>query len=447
MARARVVSVLGLGFGDCGKGLFTDALARRLDAHTVVRFNGGAQAGHGVRLPDGRRHVFAQFGAGSFLPGLRTLLAQPVIVDPLALAVEARRLSEAGVPDALARLDVDSRCRVLTPFHAALGRLRERARGHRVHGTTGLGIGEAVRDALARPDVALRFGELADPRRSCEKLQALRERCLDEGRELTASGASPGADDDLAILSDAALPLRWWEAAASLAGLAREGREILHARLARAGAVVFEGAQGLLLDEHHGFHPHTTWSSCHPRAVEALLDEAGGAEVRHFGVLRAYLTRHGPGPLPTEDPGLDALPESDNRDDGWQGPFRRGHPDGVLLDHASRAAGPLEGLLVSHLDAFKAGAALRWCDGYDWPSGEAPPRRVTRLEAPAPADLDARSAFTAGLLAARPSYAPGPLDTPDALLERMEAAAGCPVRFGSWGPTHGQVKPLARFES
>lgn len=445
MPRARVVSVLGLGFGDCGKGLFTDALARRLGAHTVVRFNGGAQAGHTVRLPDGRVHTFAQIGAAAFVPGVCTLLAHPVVVDPLALEVEARRLAAAGVPDALGRVEVDLRCRVLTPFHAALGRLRERARGAGAHGTTGLGIGEAVRESLERPDEVLRFGDLADRPRVIDKLEALRARGLAEARELRKAAEEGGTDLD--ILEGAGLPVRWWEAAAPLAGLGRRGDERLGSRLNLEGAVLFEGAQGLLLDEHHGFHPHTTWSSPHPREVEALLDASGGAEVRHFGVLRAYLTRHGPGPLPTEDAGLSRLPEPDNRDDGWQGRFRRGHPDGVLARYASHVAGGLDGLLLSHLDAMESGAALRWCEAYDLPGRTGVPARISRLETPPPGDLEARARITQELAAARPRYVPEVLRRPEALVERLEAAVGCRVRLGSWGPTHAHVKDLAGLES
>src|SRR3954468_4538538 len=136
MREAPPVAVLvGLGFGDCGKGLFTDALCRRWPVHTVVRFNGGAQAGHNVVLPDGRHHTFSQFGAGTFVPGVRTLLAAPVVVHPTALLVEDAVLRGAGVHDALARLTIAATCRLTTPYHQAAGRLRERLRGTQAHGS------------------------------------------------------------------------------------------------------------------------------------------------------------------------------------------------------------------------------------------------------------------------------------------------------------------------
>ncbi|MEQ1503809.1 MAG: adenylosuccinate synthetase, partial [Myxococcota bacterium] len=156
-------AVVDLGFGDAGKGTTTDYLVRAHDARLVVRFNGGAQAGHTVVLADGRHHTFAQLGAGTFVAGVGTHLGPAFALDPGALRVEARALAGLGVTDALARTTIDRRARVITPFHRAACRIRERARGDDAHGTTGVGVGEAVSDALAGHDdvfVAWREGWL-----------------------------------------------------------------------------------------------------------------------------------------------------------------------------------------------------------------------------------------------------------------------------------------------
>ncbi|MDQ3037226.1 MAG: adenylosuccinate synthetase, partial [Myxococcota bacterium] len=121
--------VADLGFGDSGKGTITDFLVRELGARTVVRWNGGAQAGHTVVTGDGRAHTFSQFGAGTFVPGVRTHLAEPVVVHPTALLVEARYLERSGVGDALARLTIAESARLITPFHQSANRARESARG------------------------------------------------------------------------------------------------------------------------------------------------------------------------------------------------------------------------------------------------------------------------------------------------------------------------------
>lgn len=114
MQATRLVSVIGLAFGDCGKGLFVDYLCRRWHAHTVVRFNGGGQAGHNVVLPDGRRHTFSQFGAGAFVRGTATVLAHPVVIHPGALLLRYA-LAVAGPFDGLllSHLDVFQRERAL----------------------------------------------------------------------------------------------------------------------------------------------------------------------------------------------------------------------------------------------------------------------------------------------------------------------------------------------
>src|SRR5207248_6354838 len=121
--------VVDLGYGDAGKGTVVDWLCASRPVHTVVRFNGGAQAGHNVVTPDGRHYTFAQFGAGTFHPGVRTHLSRHVVVDPLALVAEADHLVAVGVPGPLGRLTVDRSALLATPYHRAANRARERARG------------------------------------------------------------------------------------------------------------------------------------------------------------------------------------------------------------------------------------------------------------------------------------------------------------------------------
>jgi len=437
-ASTHYVSLLGLGFGDCGKGLFTDHLCGELQAHTVVRFNGGAQAGHNVVLADGRHHTFSQFGAGSFHAGVGTLLASPVVVHPTALRVEEEALRRAGVADAFSRLLVDARCRVTTPFHQATGRLREWARGEEgAHGSCGVGVGETVRHALASPGDALHYGDLARPALALEKLEALRATLLRE----SASFAVPShaeATQELAMLRDGTLARRWLDAVAPcVAQSPPASADRIAERLARPGAVVFEGAQGVLLDEWRGFHPHTTWSTISAAAVEAVLADAGiDAPVQHLGVLRSYLTRHGPGPLPTHDRALDArLAEPHNAEDGWQGAFRRGHPDAVLLRYALDTVGALDGLVVSHLDAL-GHAQLRWCAGYR----TADAGRLASLPLGGVRDLGHQQALTQLLQGAEPIYEPHPVATPHAWVEHAEALSGLPVRFGAFGPTREAVR-------
>lgn len=441
MGQPRFVSLIGLGFGDCGKGVFTDALCRKWNAHTVVRFNGGSQAGHNVVLPDGRHHTFSQFGSGTLIPGVATVLAHPVVVHPGALLVEEAHLRSIGVHDGFKRLMIDGRCRVNTPFHQAAGWLRELSRGAKAHGSCGVGFGETVDHSLQFPEHILRYSDLARPALAMQKLAQIR-------RDLLAnwnSRADPSHDSprflaEWRLLSDDDLSERWLSSVLTLLRhVPPATKDQISECLNKPGTALFEGAQGVLLDEWKGFHPHTTWSSIHPHAVNAVADDYGhSGRIEHLGVLRAYLTRHGAGPFPTADAVLDILPEPHNHHHGWQGLFRRGHPDSVLLRYALEIAGPLDGLLVSHLDVFEKIRSLKWCEAYakHGMDGDVPRSRL-------PANIDQNLAYQAELTSymfgAKPIYAPWELKSPASLMESLEHTCDCPIWFGAYGPNHQTV--------
>lgn len=437
----RYASILGLGFGDCGKGMFTDFLCRRWGARTVVRFNGGAQAGHNVVLPDGRHHTFSQFGSGSFVPGVRTILVHPVVVHPSALLVEAEHLERAGVDRPLERLAIDARCRINTPFHQAAGRLRELARGDASHGTCGVGVGETVRHSLDRPDLVLRWGDLERRQATLEKLDAIRRSLLDEFRPIFGALPPSGpCSAEIALLGDPGIAARWTEIVAPLArAVPPENPDQIARRLREPGTTLFEGAQGILLDEWRGFHPHTTWSSIHADALDGLAASLDLPEsVMHLGALRSYPTRHGQGPFPTCDRELDILAEPHNDAFGWQGEFRRGHPDAVLLRYALDAVSRLSGLLVGHLDVFeRLPDGLRWCEAYQDPVDR---RTIDRLPFSSARDLSRQQSLGDLIGRSRPVYQEARLRSPEAFLERLADLSGLPIRFRSHGNTHLHIQ-------
>lgn len=408
--------VVDLGFGDAGKGATVDYLVRERGAVGVVRFSGGAQAGHRVVTPDGRSHVFSQFGAGSFVEGVRTHLSSQVITHPLAMLFEADALARVGVRDALDRLTVSPDALVITPYHQAAGRLRELARGDRAHGTCGVGVGEAVRDALAYPDDALRFGDLWSKTQVKQRLTRIQERLT-----VSIQGAHtthPAAADERALMEDVEVAARWLEALTPLTARTSlvDGGGL--SRLLNAGPVVFEGSQGVLLDEWRGFHPHTTWSTCTTANADALLAERGyDGGVTRLGVLRSYGVRHGPGPFPAEDPGWSMLREAANDDLGWQGRFRRGGFDAALARYAL-AVCPVDGLALTHLDRRgpqRAVAGYRGGDPQPGPAG----------------DLTYQAALGASLDAAELIWAAVPED----FVGWVEAALEAPVLLEARGPS------------
>ncbi|WP_405493513.1 adenylosuccinate synthetase [Nocardia sp. NBC_00511] len=400
----RHVIVVDLGFGDAGKGATVDWLCSPqagLDVAAVVRFNGGAQAAHNV-IAGGRHHTFRQFGSGT-LSGVPTLLSRHMLVEPIALAAEARALSALGVADPLSLLYVDERALLTTPIHGAANRCREDTRGTARHGSCGIGIGETASYALEHD--APRVADCLRPDVLRRKLIALAEHY---GPVL--AGGRHGYDSIDALVE------MYTEFARAVRIL--PGDQL--AAFARAGRLIFEGAQGVLLDEWRGLHPHTTWSTVEPRNARAMLDRIG-APGYVLGVTRAYLTRHGAGPFPTEDPAL-SIPEPHNGTGEYQGGFRRGHLDPILLRYAVQACGGIDGLVVNHLDTL---GDIRTATGYLTADG-----CVDRLDCGEWKDLDHQQHLTDLLTGAVPALTDLPADVPGYL----ETALGTPVVLTAHGP-------------
>jgi adenylosuccinate synthase len=429
-----VFLTVDLGFGDAGKGSVVDFLARAYDAHTVVRYNGGAQAGHRVVTGGAspQEHVFAQFGAGT-LAGAGTHLSRFMILDPLAMLAEEEHLRLIGVHDAFARTTIDARALVITPFGRAINRLRELARGAGRHGSCGVGVGETVADALACPHIALRAGDLSNRDRLYAKLCALRELNL---AKLEALRPSLPDSDQAAMERDLLTDPAWadWllDAYAEFSAQAQVvSGEHLHSILCRPGAVVFEGAQGVLLDEWRGFHPHTTWSTTTLANADKLLAEAGyEGQVSRIGITRAYATRHGAGPMPSEDAALTAaLPDARNGLHAWQQGFRAGWLDLTLLRYALEVVGRLDGLAVTCLDRVANLPDLQLCRAY-----QVGPLQVERIiPAPSPQDLAYQERITAALANCKPVLER--LGDPDDLLRAVQADLNVPILLTSHGPT------------
>lgn len=433
--------VVDLGFGDSGKGTVADFLVRRQRASLVVRFNGGAQAGHNVVTPEGRHHTFSQFGAGSFVPGVGTHLGPGVVVHPGGMLIEAAALGRVGVSDALARTTVDARALLVSPFQQAAGRLRELLRGETRHGTCGVGVGEAVSDALNQAGDTVRAGDL---RRSAVLRRALGWQQARKRAELVDAAwlGDPLAVQEWEFLQNPSAVERVLAAWAPLAKTLRVVDPAQAAdRIRAARTVVFEGAQGLLLDQTWGFHPHTTWSDCTPAGALALLE---GLDRRLFrlGVLRAYATRHGQGPFPTEERGPGAArPDPHNDGDGWQGPFRTGPLDAVLLRYGLEVCGDIDGLAVTCLDrlADPVPLCLRYAADEvdpDLADGECP-GEVTRLRPGQADDLPQRERLRRFLESVRPIITHV---QETSLIPILERELSVPVWIESHGPCAGDKR-------
>jgi adenylosuccinate synthase len=415
----RAIITIGLGFGDEGKGATVDFLTRRLEADLVVLYCGGSQAGHNVQLSDGRRHTFSQFGAGTLATPSdppRTYLGPNVIIDPLALVREARHLAELGIHDSTRLLTVHPRCLVTTFWLQALNQLRELSRGDAKHGSCGQGIGEARSYWLKYGEDAVFAADLPHLDRLRHKLELQRQRTLLELQEF---------NDRIPV--DTLHEFDLWERNAE--AVAWDLHEALPNNLVLDSAVpafrtaIFEGAQGVLLDEYRGFHPYTTWNTVTAHHAWELIHAAGVEAVAVLGITRAYTTRHGEGPLPAFSAELTSrLQDAGNPWNRWQGRMRCGWLDLPLLRYATCVAGPLDGIVVNHLDQVRAGDC-RVCDAY---------RNITLTPSAAPL-LSWQGHLTQDLFRAEPVLSPS---TPDRIVRSLSELA--PVVITSTGPTHEQ---------
>lgn len=341
------VLVAGLGFGDEGKGTTVDYLCAKRNADLVVRYNGGAQAAHNVVLPDGRHHVFAQIGSG-FFQGADTFLSRFMLVEPVALLAEMDALRRMGF-DPARSLYIDKRAVIITGYHRAANRILERIRGDKGrHGSCGMGVGEARRDEL--DGLALRVEDLRRGPVSVELLHAIREKKL---KELPDRWMDIASEEEAAIFSENT-PAQWSGAYGSCIPYESIVDENFLKERMMGRTIIFEGAQGVLLDEDYGFYPYNSWTNTTFANAETLLKENGfNGLIEKCGVLRTYMTRHGAGPFPTELPPVpyDGTQKVEHNKTGpWQGNFRIGNLDLVALRYAVEVLGGVDYLALTHMD-------------------------------------------------------------------------------------------------
>jgi adenylosuccinate synthase len=406
------VVVVGLGFGDEGKGTIVDYLTSRYFPEgprafdTVVRYNGGAQAGHNVVDAAGRHHVFSQFGSG-FFNGAMTHLSQHMLVNPLAMVTESEALGRLSVGVPLSRITIDRRALLTTPFHIEGNREREIQRGADRHGSVGMGIGETVAFWLKHPADAPTVADTQDLRMLRRKLWSLHDYYTAEFPDMH----QPPIDMLVSVY-------RQWANDTKIVD------EYFLPTILRHQRVLFEGAQGVLLDQDFGFHPYTTWSKTTAENALALLREADAADdVTILGVTRAYSTRHGAGPFPAQDDRLSGqLPDTQNGLHEWQGNFRIGHLDALTLRYAATVLGRVDEVAVTNLDRNLSGVGV--VTAY---RGEGD-KVIDELEVPEQASRPHQEFLTALTMKAWPVV--GPMPDPVATVER---ATDSPVTIRSNG--------------
>jgi adenylosuccinate synthase len=419
--------IVGTQWGDEGKGKLTDLLTKQMQV--VVRYQGGHNAGHTI-VVEGESFALQLVPSGILYPWVTPVIGNGVVVDPAVLVEEIDGLEARGVD--CSRLVVSGNAHLIMPYHAELDRLTERKLGKNSLGTTKRGIGPAYADKAAR--VGLRVQDLLDPKIFREKLEVvLREKNLiltkiynrlplaadaivDEYMEI-AERIRPRVGDTFALI-DAAL---------------REGKEVM-----------FEGAQGTLLDLDHGTYPFVT--SSNPVAGYALA--SGGVSPREVtrivGIVKAYVTRVGAGPFPTEQ--IDEVGERlgvRGKEFGTvTGRKRRcGWFDAALGRYAARLNGLTE-LLITKLDVLSGFETVKICTGYRADGevfAEVPAHQSLFHRAePIYEELDG---WNEEIDESR-SFEDLPKNA-RAYVRRMEELVGVPVSVVSVGPAREQSLPVA----
>lgn len=349
--------VVGLGFGDEGKGTIVDYLTEKDKYDFVVRFSGGPQAAHNVITSDDRHHTFAQFGSGSF-NGVPTILTRHMLVNPFNMQREAEALSEKIEWDPFNMMTISENSLLILPWHWAINQLEEIRRGDGRHGSCGQGVGVAQKFALDYPDLAFRVKDMyLDWDSFVAKGTVVREL-------LKAEYGTTTKEEFFAM--DGHVRLDFQRTPGNVHGMLQyflkdcmpivvSDDEI--SQLIADSDCVWEGSQGALLDEWKGFHPYTTWSTTTAHKALQSLSEAGvdtEADVEVIGVTRTYHTRHGAGPFPSEDPKLlELYPEPHNSTGEFQGAWRVGAWDLSLLQYGIDVNERIDSLAITHCDTVK----------------------------------------------------------------------------------------------
>jgi adenylosuccinate synthase len=415
----RNVVVIGTQWGDEGKGAVVDVLAERADA--VVRFQGGHNAGHTLVI-NGEKTVLHLIPSGILRERVTCLIGNGVVVAPDALLEEIDTLTARGV-DAEGRIVLSSACPLILSSHVALDLAREKARGANAIGTTGRGIGPAYEDKIARR--AIRASDLFAADRLRTKLDELLDlhNFLLERYYQVETISVTAEFDRLMAMGDRIRPL--------IGDVTQTLRDLAD----RGGSALFEGAQGAMLDIDLGTYPFVTSSNTTVGGALAGTGVGPAAIDYVLGIVKAYTTRVGAGPFPTElfDETGKRLAEVGGEFGATTGRARRcGWFDAVLLKRAVFSNG-LSGLCVTKLDVLDGLDEIKVCVGYrlDGKTLERPPLEPERFQdcEPIYESLPGWSEPTAGVtqFEALPAAA-------KAYLARLEALLGIPIDIVSTGP-------------
>ncbi len=416
--------IIGAQWGDEGKGKIVDMLSAR--SRAIVRFQGGNNAGHTIKV-QGQETILHLIPSGILHEGTICLVGNGVVLDPEVFLLEVDQLAQRGIDVSPARLGISKKAHLILPYHKSLDKAREAKRAGRKIGTTGRGIGPCYEDKAAR--VGLRAGDLCNPELVCSKItHALEEKNI-LLRAYNFEPLDPGA------VIDGLLAL-----APRLTPYLTEVEDRLQEVQQKGGDILFEGAQGVHLDIDHGTYPFVTSSNTVAGNAAAGCGIAPSVLTRVVGIVKAYTTRVGSGPFPTElldDTGSYLRTKGHEFGATTGRPRRCGWLDAVILRESVRLNG-LTDIALTKLDVLQNLPVLQICVAYEYHGGrlEYPPQEEGGLGEVTPVyeELPGFDEDISGCT----SYADLP-DTVRAYISRIEALAGVKISLVSVGPDRRQT--------
>ncbi len=341
--------IVGVQWGDEGKGKMTDFLAQRADV--VVRYQGGNNAGHTITF-GGQKYALQSIPSGIFTPRIKNFMANGMVINPKAAIEELEKLNSRGITDY--QLHISNRATVIMPYHMELDGAYEALKGGKQIGTTKKGIGPAYADKYSR--VGIRMGDLLDKEYFAERLQ---DALLQKNLELKSLG-KPEMDFD-------ALYNEYLAYGEKLRPYICDTARLLNDEVKKGSKILFEGAQGVMLCIEHGTFPFVTSSSPTAASVPLCTGIAPKYIDHALGICKAYTTRVGAGPFPTEIDGplADQIRERGHEFGTVTGrPRRVGYLDTVALRHACMVSG-IDFLSVMLFDVLSGLETIKICDAYE----------------------------------------------------------------------------------
>lgn len=419
------IVVIGAQWGDEGKGKLVDRLCE--NSQVVVRFQGGANAGHTINV-NGEETILHLIPSGILWPSTLCLIGNGVVLDPEVFLSEITALKNKGLDVSPTRLAISPKTHLIMPYHKSLDKAREAKRGSKKIGTTGRGIGPAYEDKAAR--IGIRAGDLANPQLIREKVS---HALLEKNALLTGLYKFDPLDaqkvaDDLLALAPAMLPY------------IRNVDELIHNAISENKNILFEGAQGIHLDIDHGTYPYVTSSStvsggacCGTSVSPADIDEV-------IGVAKAYTTRVGSGPFPTEledDTGRYLQANGHEFGATTGRPRRCGWLDAVILRESVRLNG-ISNFALTKLDVLQNLPQLKICTAYelDGKKLDYPPQNEGEMERVKPV-YETMPGFEDDISDCRAFE-----DLPEEArnyIDRIEALTGVKIGYISTGPGREQT--------